>query len=284
MAHDADHLKMNDLYAAGDDSSQGGLLAGDSAALHCLHTSSVIVRNQGQALSIDFNEYHAILYSLMNRIPLKGRADSWVKTMQILLLRDNHLDKSRVAAFVKRLGILALHQPHNLAISFICIAKELLQSNRTVLRLLDGDNDGQGAGGVYRPDIDSPEHCNALASCVWEQCLLQDHFHPIVRKIAGEVVSVERSRGSKEVMRVSKKTPLDLFEHYDSSSGEFNPVPFMPRQVSAHLRLKAVENFPNMLLEDEKMFEMKSLAVADPALSAHCCERLYRALTCVINT
>ena len=280
MAHDAENFRMHESHPAGEEFDEGALLVGDSAALHCLHTSSVILRYQGQAMSIDFNEYHGILYGLMNRIQLKGRPESWIKTMQVLLLRDTHLDKARIAAFVKRLGMLALHQSQSVAMSFISLAKILLQSNQTVHRLLDGDNDGQGAGGAYRPDIDSPQHCNALASCVWEQCLLQDHFHPGVRELAAELVRSGRTKRSRGASLAGINAPLELFELHCSKRGEFNPVPQMPRGVSKHSKIKIEEVPWQSISSDARMLGLGNLADGGhlTSLSAQCSRRVFNFL------
>jgi nucleolar complex protein 3 len=60
------------------------------------------------------------------------------------------------------------------------------QLHRSVDILLDPDSSvGQG---MYFPELEDPEYCNASNTALWELIALQRHYHPTVRKFAHNVL------------------------------------------------------------------------------------------------
>jgi nucleolar complex protein 3 len=52
--------------------------------------------------------------------------------------------------------------------------------------LLDPDTSvGQG---VYFPELEDPEYCNASNTALWEMTTLQHHYHPVVCKFANNIL------------------------------------------------------------------------------------------------
>jgi len=52
--------------------------------------------------------------------------------------------------------------------------------------LLDPDSSvGQG---MYFPELEDPEYCNASNTALWELIALQRHYHPTVRKFARNIL------------------------------------------------------------------------------------------------
>ena len=58
--------------------------------------------------------------------------------------------------------------------------------HRSVDILLDPDSSvGQG---MYFPELEDPEYCNASNTALWELIALQRHYHPTVRKFARNIL------------------------------------------------------------------------------------------------
>ncbi len=93
---------------------------------------------------------------------------------------------------MKRVAALTLQLPANATLGLLSIMTDILnvsnspflscyqikhlyiyllsQKHPKVQQLLDNDHDGSG---VFMPELNDPEHCNALASTLWEFALLK---------------------------------------------------------------------------------------------------------------
>jgi len=129
----------------------------------------------------------------------------------------------RVAAFLKRLSILALNADTATTMGLLSISHYLLRKYPAVRQLLDSDRTGVGK---YIPELEDPQHCNAMSSTLWESALLMNHYHPIVSKTAKEVANLESSlqktNMTSSTLRVSD-TARDVYQKYDFTGLKFNP-------------------------------------------------------------
>jgi len=66
------------------------------------------------------------------------------------------------------------------------------------------------ASGVYLPELDDPEHCNAFASTAWETAILHQHFHPFVSQFLKYVISDDPLPAA-----LASKSAVDLLQDYD---------------------------------------------------------------------
>lgn len=55
------------------------------------------------------------------------------------------------------------------------------------------DTDASFGKGVYQPELEEPEFCNAGASALYELLPLQRHYHPVVRQYAKYIASLSDS-------------------------------------------------------------------------------------------
>lgn len=85
------------------------------------------------------------------------------------------------------------------------------------------DNESQGSG-VYLPELDEPEHCNAQNTALWELHLLQRHYHPTVQKFAAHLIVGAPTEGSGALsLDLSQRPATELFEAYSMRGMTFNP-------------------------------------------------------------
>ena len=97
----------------------------------------------------------------------------------------------RTAAFAKRLLTASLQFPTATVLRCLTFVRKLMEADHTLTALLpvSPDEDGRASDGVYRPDIEDPELCNALASTFWEICVLaKSHADPRIRKAADDLL------------------------------------------------------------------------------------------------
>lgn len=43
--------------------------------------------------------------------------------------------------------------------------------------------------GIYNPELEEPEHCNANSTALWELTALERHYHPTVKMFAHHIAS-----------------------------------------------------------------------------------------------
>ena len=74
-----------------------------------------------------------------------------------------------MATFLKRLSILTLNTDAATAMGLLSVLHHLLSKYPAVRQLLDSDKTSVGK---YLPELEDPQHCNALSSTLWELALL----------------------------------------------------------------------------------------------------------------
>ncbi|CAG2056598.1 unnamed protein product, partial [Timema podura] len=84
----------------------------------------------------------------------------------VLIRRRKKISQQRVLAFTKRLATMSTQLLHNGALGCLALIKTVMQLNKSVDILLDPDSSiGQG---IYFPELDEPEYCNANSTALWE--------------------------------------------------------------------------------------------------------------------
>jgi nucleolar complex protein 3 len=102
----------------------------------------------------------------------------------------------RSAAFAKRLLTASLNWPAGLVMQTLTLVRALLGQEPKLEALLpsaDSESGGAGGGGVYRPDVDDPQVCNAFSTSWWELYTLRDHWDANVREEAGKLCVYTRA-------------------------------------------------------------------------------------------
>mmetsp|Transcript_38333 Transcript_38333/g.62099 ORF Transcript_38333/g.62099 Transcript_38333/m.62099 type:complete len:139 (+) Transcript_38333:51-467(+) len=113
-----------------------------------------------------------------------------LESARTALIRRRQVDLKRVAAFIKRFMTLALSVHTETALRCLSLVQELLRKYPKLQILLDSDS--ITSEGVYRFDIDEPEHCSALSSTLWELVLLRIHYNPSVAKLSTQLAQSDK--------------------------------------------------------------------------------------------
>ncbi|KAK9509652.1 hypothetical protein O3M35_006918 [Rhynocoris fuscipes] len=225
--------------------------------LNCILTVFKILSGQGEAICIDPNKFYGHLYANMFNVDLgKSRVNCELLLEcleQVIIGRRKKLSQCRTFAFVKRLAMIALHQDHHMALACLTIIKQLLQLNRSVNAMLDVDTSiGQG---VYLPELQDPEYCNASRTALYELNLLQRHYHPTVRQMAEYIAHDVPTTGRCSIPpEISKLTSSEIYSHFDPSEVIFRPSVPPPNNKETFI---------------------KFTGIADKELSQHCNDILH---------
>lgn len=162
----------------------------------------------------------------------------------MLTKRRKQVSQQRALAFIKRLCTLALHVLPNSSIGILATNRILMHTFPKTDLLLD--NESQGSG-VFLPELDEPEYCNAQNTALWELHALRRHYHPIVQRFAAHLIAGAPSEGSEALKpELSRRSATELFETYSMAAMTFNP----PVQSSSSKRKDEVLQGDAFLNED----------------------------------
>jgi len=223
--------------------------------LHCIQTVFTILSGQGEVLNIDPARFYTHLYRNILHVNA-GRnhndVESIVMTLENILLKQRkNITHLRYVAFLKRLMTLSLQVLHNGSLGCLGIVKNAMQLNSSLDILLDTEN--KVGSGKFDPLIPEPEFSNANCTSFFELGLLRRHYHPTVVKMANHIATGVKLGNHILEPALSKLSPLDLLEKFDSSEMSFNPsIPVPPKGLKVKLaygrhnyKLKDVEELCN---------------------------------------
>eukprot|EP00698_Gefionella_okellyi_P017571 TRINITY_DN515_c0_g1_i1.p1 TRINITY_DN515_c0_g1~~TRINITY_DN515_c0_g1_i1.p1 ORF type:complete len:550 (-),score=77.15 TRINITY_DN515_c0_g1_i1:1416-3065(-) len=191
---------------------------GIAESIHCAISAFQALKAQGEAVLYDPKDFHTMMYALIPKLAAPENEQHIRPAVRCfyLMLNDRRTNSlGRVAAFVKRLVSLALCVSPSSAVAVLHIVRGFMQKYPQVRRLLDTETT---ASGVYLPELDDPEHCNAFASSAWELSLMQSHFHPAVRQFTQYAASEAPLPAS-----IASKTAVDLLHEYADVAFDTKP-------------------------------------------------------------
>ncbi|XP_053307256.1 nucleolar complex protein 3 homolog [Spea bombifrons] len=208
-------------------------------SLHCVQTAFNILSGQGDVLNIDPLKFYTHLYKTLFGLHAGVTNDDTLIALQcmevMLTKRRKQVSQQRALAFLKRLSTLALHVLPNSCIGILATNRGVMQTFPKTDILLD--NDSQGSG-IYLPELEEPEYCNAQNTALWELHCLQRHYHPVVRVFAAHLCAGAPSEGSEALRpELSRKSTEELFASFSINGMTFNP----PVSESAHKRKAKVK-------------------------------------------
>uniref|UniRef100_A0A8C2U8I9 Nucleolar complex protein 3 homolog n=1 Tax=Coturnix japonica TaxID=93934 RepID=A0A8C2U8I9_COTJA len=224
-------------------------------SLHCILSAFQILSGQGDVLNIDPMKFYTHLYKTLFSLHAGGTNDDIGIVLQcldvMLAKRRKQVSQQRALAFMKRLSTLALHVLPHSSIGILATNRILMQTFPKMDLLLD--NESQGSG-VYLPELDEPEHCNAQNTALWELHLLQRHYHPTVQKFAAHLAVGAPAEGSGWTCLLIQLIFCyfqDTFSHMDS---------FLNQELNEQLQQHASKTVSHKTLDFAKHLKESSLS------------------------
>uniref|UniRef100_A0A8C0XL49 Nucleolar complex protein 3 homolog n=1 Tax=Castor canadensis TaxID=51338 RepID=A0A8C0XL49_CASCN len=194
-------------------------------SLHCVQTAFHILSGQGDVLNIDPMKFYTHLYKTLFKLHAGATNEGVEIALQcldvMLTKRRKQVSQQRALAFIKRLCTLALQVLPNSSIGILATTRILMHTFPKTDLLLD--NESQGSG-VFLPELDEPEYCNAQNTALWELHMLRRHYHPIVQRFAAHLIAGAPSEGSEALKpELSRRSAVELFEIYSMAAMTFSP-------------------------------------------------------------
>ncbi|KAJ0392375.1 hypothetical protein P43SY_011879 [Pythium insidiosum] len=231
-----------------------------ASAFQAVLTGLRTLQGPGQELQVDDKEFVDILYKLLRRFS-EGEDRSCLpvalQCVEAVFLRRKEIVVDRVAAFVKRLLLIAMSlEPHQV-LAVLAVLRSLMHRYTKVQQLLESDVD-RVASGEFRADVDDPDFTNPLATACWELALLGTHYHPTVASFSVGTAELGPS--------LPNETPKALLEAYNTTAtGAFVPrVPVPPanalhQKIAQHQRREL-----NKSKRKQKQQRERKFFVSDP--------------------
>ncbi|KAM4704450.1 nucleolar complex protein 3 homolog [Rhinophrynus dorsalis] len=194
-------------------------------SLHCVQTAFNILSGQGDVLNIDPLKFYTHLYRTLFGLHAGATNDDTLIALQCLEImltkRRRQVSQQRALAFIKRLSTLALHVLPNSCIGILSTNRGLMQTFPKTDLLLDSESQGSG---IYLPELEEPEYCNAQNTALWELHALMRHYHPVIRIFAAHLSVGAPSEGSDALKaELSRRSSPELFADYTMNGMTFNP-------------------------------------------------------------
>uniref|UniRef100_A0A8D2AE98 Nucleolar complex protein 3 homolog n=1 Tax=Sciurus vulgaris TaxID=55149 RepID=A0A8D2AE98_SCIVU len=191
----------------------------------CTYLMCICCHFKGDVLNIDPMKFYTHLYKTLFKLHAGATNESVEIVLQcldvMLTKRRKQVSQQRALAFIKRLCTLALQVLPNSSIGILATIRILMHTFPKTDLLLD--NESQGSG-VFLPELDEPEYCNAQNTALWELHALRRHYHPIVQRFAAHLIAGAPSEGSAALKpELSRRSAVELFETYSMAAMTFNP-------------------------------------------------------------
>eukprot|EP00794_Sanderia_malayensis_P005157 gene5157-5807_t len=202
-------------------------------SLNCVLTTFKILSGQGESLNIDLHHFYLHLYNSLVNIGAdcdQEDFDLCVECLDIMLLkRRKQISLRRILGFLKRISTIALHLESNNLFAFLSITRGVLQLNPKCDILLDSESMGRG---IFQPELEDPEHCNADSTALWELPLLSKHYCLDARDYTHHLIHGAPSQGQGAL-------PKRLAQRSQLEPSECPPLQFyMPTSVPATRKVK----------------------------------------------
>ncbi|ESO89812.1 hypothetical protein LOTGIDRAFT_164850 [Lottia gigantea] len=206
---------FNDLFIVLNKLIDSGDL-GYREILHCVQSAFTILSGQGSALNIDPMTFYRHLYSSLLQVHSGSSSNDMsiiLPCLYIIIMKQKRkLSQQKVLAFMKRLCSISLQQLPNGALSLLAAVKQFLHAYSCSDHLYD--NESQGSG-IFLPELDEPEYCNAHTTMMWEVQLLRRHYDPDVKVYARHLSYQAPTTGTGQLPTyLLRKNPEELYNEY----------------------------------------------------------------------
>uniref|UniRef100_A0A915B6G7 NOC3-like protein n=1 Tax=Parascaris univalens TaxID=6257 RepID=A0A915B6G7_PARUN len=217
-------------------------------SLYCVHAVFVILSGEGIAINVDPFRFYRSVYRLMTSVPFEKRPELRDREVSVMLstlhmminLRRKQVPLGRVAAFVKRLLIICCILPSHCVVAILAGIRTFFISHPRLSSMLENAEE-VAASGLFKPDIDDPDCCNALSSTITsELSVLCKHPDPLVVQLAKHLRAGLPSSGaahiSAEILAVK---PYEWIERYRKE--EIDDELYFYERISLYCKKRKVQ-------------------------------------------
>lgn len=173
---------FNDLNSVLCGLMESGKLS-DVDKLHSVYTLFTILAGQAESLHIDPHKIYCHMYQGLLILSHYTDVEHFILSLKCLefniLRKRKKISFGRILAFTKRVATVSLQTPIHGTLALLCAIRNVFLNVRGTDILLDTES--TVGSGVYFPEMEDPEHCNANSATLWELNLLRKHYNPFIK-------------------------------------------------------------------------------------------------------
>jgi len=156
--------------------------------LHCLQAVFGTLDSHHGVITVDLMEYYKMMYQslwMLAKPRNAGTVGLAIACLSKMLLRSN-VPKDRLLAFAKRLLLVSLSLPAHGALAIVHLVNRVANKHPAVKNLIDTELPETLGIGVYQPELEDPDHANAITASAWEAMLHSASYHPYLSEYSKE--------------------------------------------------------------------------------------------------
>ncbi|XP_035219969.1 nucleolar complex protein 3 homolog isoform X1 [Stegodyphus dumicola] len=200
----------------------------DVEKLHGVYTLFTILAGQAESLHIDPHRIYCHMYDgllKLNHSTNVEHFDLTVKCLEYNILRKKKkISFNRILAFVKRACIVSLQTPIHGTLGLLSSVRNIIQSVKGSDILLDPES--TCGSGIYFPEMQDPEHCNAQSSALWELHILKKHYNPVIQLFAQHILHACPNQGRHCLPDKLSQSPEEILKLF-AEVGVQNKMDFL---------------------------------------------------------
>lgn len=155
----------------------------DVDKLHSVYTLFTILAGQAESLHIDPYKIYCHMYQGLLKLNHLTDVEHYALTLKCLefniLRKKKKISFSRILAFTKRISTVSLQTPMHATLALMCAVRSILTNVKGSDILLDTES--TVGSGIYFPEMEDPEHCNAQSTALWDFHILKKHYCPFIK-------------------------------------------------------------------------------------------------------
>lgn len=155
----------------------------DVDKLHSVYTLFTILAGQAESLHIDPHKIYCHMYQGMLKLSHYTDVEHFILALKCLefniLRKKKKISFGRILAFAKRASTVSLQTPVHGTLGLLCAVRSILQNVKRADILIDSES--TVGSGVFLPEMEDPEYCNAQSTALWEFHILKKHYNPFIK-------------------------------------------------------------------------------------------------------
>ncbi|CAL1286395.1 unnamed protein product [Larinioides sclopetarius] len=251
---------FDDLNAVVCGMMESGKLS-DVDKLHGVYTLFTILAGQAESLHIDPHKIYCHMYQGLLNLSHSTDVEHFDLTLKCLefniLRKKKKISFSRILAFIKRVCSVSLQTPVHGTLGLLCSVRNIMMNVKGADILLDSEN--SIGSGIFLPEMEDPEHCNAQSTALWELHLLKTHYHPAIKLYAQHLLHNCSNQGRSLLPdKLAKLTPIETLNRFSEIAVE-NKMDFLENTEEPPKKKFKVDNSTvNPSIEDDVELELDS--------------------------
>lgn len=198
------------------------------ASIEAAHTALSICKTA--EYTVDLRDFFASVYERAYEA-LDDR-NSLLQLLALFEIISGSINKSRTAAFAKRLMIMSLHATPEVASVVICYIRQMFTNEPSMTSSVDFEFEAENE---FIISADDPDFCNGTCAKYWELAELCQSSFPFLKSVSQELstlidLNAIRDSDIKAAREKRDWSPKAILDKYDNTYRIYDALSIQPKQ------------------------------------------------------